>query len=450
MAYEEDKQSALTRALIMAGAAMTQPGQGGFLASLGRGGMMGLNAYDNTFEEMNRRRLQEEALRRSALEDKLKEIALARQQSLAGIFNQFGSAQGQSSAPAGPRPSMMDAPDWKANPANPLAPNAAPSARAQAQPEGTDPAEDLIKRLAAGGFPAEAKAQLEVFKGLEGEVYGEPQVDREGRVYVNTKRGPKYIKGGFVPRDKLVEVNLGGEVGLRGEYDTNLRGTFKKTMTPGEKASNAVAWANYYKPELRESGTGVVGVAPDGKGGVRVTQTDIPRKAEKLPSGDAEKLLTLDEMVSRAKWAKEGIAKNPDAVGPANAITPAWVLNMDKTANVDTRARLSELSTYILNARSGAAVTEHEYKRLEPFLATANDNANSAKTKLNNLIKTMDALQKERRAFYTSQGYNVPPPQFGQTGLDTSAIDGTGIPGNMSAADVAAALRAEIAKRGGK
>lgn len=168
MAYEEDKQSALTRALIMAGAAMTQPGQGGFLASLGRGGMMGLNAYDNTFEEMNRRRLQEEALRRSALEDKLKEIALARQQSLAGIFNQFGSAQGQSSAPAGPRPSMMDAPDWKANPANPLAPNAAPSARAQAQPEGTDPAEDLIKRLAAGGFPAEAKAQLEVFNGARG------------------------------------------------------------------------------------------------------------------------------------------------------------------------------------------------------------------------------------------------------------------------------------------
>ena len=449
MAYEEDKQSALTRALIMAGAAMTQPGQGGFLASLGRGGMMGLNAYDNTFEEMNRRRLQEEALKRSALEDKLKEIALARQEAVAKIMGDDFAPQ----RPAGMAgPSMVDAPDWKTSPMNAGGANPAPSVRAQAT-TASDPSAELRAKadaLARFGAIPEAKTLQEYLKASEEEFSPDVRYDQNGRAFLTSKRGGKKYLDGITARDKLVERNLGDKVVFTTDYDLTPRGEMGKGMTPGEKASNALGWANYYKPELRESGTGVVGVAPDGKGGIRVTQTDIPRKAEKLPSGDAEKLLTLDEMISRAKWAKEGIAKNPDAVGPANAITPAWVLNMGNTANVDTRARLSELSTYILNARSGAAVTEHEYKRLEPFLATANDNANSAKTKLNNLIKTMDALQKERRAFYTSQGYNVPPPQFGQTGLDTSAIDGTGIPGNMSAADVAAALRAEIAKRGGK
>lgn len=449
MAYEEDKQSALTRALIMAGAAMTQPGPGGFMASLGRGGMMGLNAYDNTFEEMNRRRLQEEALRRSALEDKLKEIALTKQQVVADIM----SGNYAPARPAGMAgPAMGDAPDWKANPMNASSTAAAPSVQAQAR-ESMDPnaaTKARIKALESAGLYPEASTLQEYLNKSMEEFSTTPFADQNGNMVVAGKRGGIKYLNGIKARDKLVGREAGDRTVFTGEYDLTPRGELMKNMSPAERAANAVAWANHFKPELRESGTGVVAVAPDGKGGVRVIPTDIPRKAEKLQSGDAEKLLTLDEMISRAKWAKEGVTKNPDAVGPANAITPAWVLNMGNAANVDTRARLSELSTYILNARSGAAVTEHEYKRLEPFLATANDNANSAKTKLNNLIKTMDALQKERRAFYSSQGYNVPPPQFGQTGLDTSAIGDTGIPGNMSAADVAAALRAEIAKRGGK
>lgn len=439
MYNDEDRQSALTRALIMAGAAMTQPGQGGVLGALGRGGMMGMQAYDQTYDDIAKRRMQEEALRRSALEEKLKEIGLKRQEALSGIFAQFSSGQEQPAAPA--RPSMMDAPSWAGSAANPGSPNAAPSIRPQPQDTGSRQ-EALIRALSLGGFQNEAKGQLEVFKGLEGEVYGEPQVDRNGRSFVNTKRGPRYLEGGqFVPRDKLVETDVGDKKVFRTEFDLTPRGEYQKGMTPDAKASNAVAWANYYKPELRDSGTGVVATSPDGKGGIRVTPTSIPRKAERLPSGDADKLLTLDEIVAKATSAREGVKKNPGAVGPENALTPDWLLNAGKAANVDTRARLAELSTFILNARSGAAVTESEYKRLAPFLATPNDNPGSAKTKLDNLIKTMQEIRSSRGSFYATQGYNVPPSQYGP---------GKGSAADLSMPDLAKAIEAELKRRAGK
>lgn len=436
MYTDEDRQSALTRALIMAGAAMTQPGQGGVLGALGRGGMMGMQAYDQTYDDIAKRRMQEEALRRSALEDKLKEISLKRQEALSGIFAQFSGGQDQPAAPA--RPSMMDAPSWAGSPANPGSPNAAPSIRPQAQDPGSRQ-EALIRALSLGGFQNEAKGQLEVFKGLEGEVYGEPQVDRNGRPFVNTKRGPKYLEGGqFVPRDKLVETDVGDKKVFRTEFDLTPRGEYRKGMSPDAQASNALGWANYFKPELRDSGTGVVAVSPDGKGGVRSVPTDITRKAERLPSGDAEKILTLDELVAKATGAREGVKKNPGAIGPENALIPDFLLNAGKAANVDTRARLAELSTFILNARSGAAVTEAEYKRLSPFLATPNDNPGSAKTKLDNLIKTMQEIRNSRGSFYATQGYNVPPPQYGQGG---------GAAADLSMPDLAKAIEAELARR---
>lgn len=259
---EEDRQSALTRALIMAGAAMTQGGQGGVMGALGRGGMMGMQAYDQTFDDIAKRRMQQEAMQQMALKGELEKIQLDRQRQLAAIFS--GGAQPQQ-APKAPTSTLMNDPSWASNPANFEAPNAAPSVRAQAsgRDSSLSDSENLIRRLAAGGFTPEAKAQLEVFKGLEGEVYGEPQVDKNGRTFVNTKRGPRYLEGGgFVPRDKLVTVDLGGQVGLRGEYDANLRARFDKSVSADTiyNAANPAA--------VKEEGVnGSRWVFPPGRGG---------------------------------------------------------------------------------------------------------------------------------------------------------------------------------------
>lgn len=443
MYTDEDRQSALTRALITAGAAMTQPGRGGLIGALGRGGMMGMQAYDQTYDDIAKRRIQEEQQRQLALKAKLEEIGLTRQEALAKIFSQFSgdAAAGAAPAQSAPRPSVVDAPGWAGSSANAYSPNAAPSIRPQQQDAGGRQ-EALIRALSLGGFQNEAKGQLEVFKGLEGEVYGNPEVDKNGRTFVTTKRGPRYLDTGtFVPRDKLVETDVGDRKVFRTEYDLTPRGEYRKGMSPDAAASNALGWANYYKPELRDSGTGVVAVSPDGKGGVRSVPTDIARKQERLPSGDAEKILTLDEIVAKATGARESVKQNPGAIGPENAYTPDWMLNMGKTANVDTRARLAELSTFILNARSGAAVTESEYKRLAPFLATPNDNPGSAKTKLDNLVKTMEGIRNSRGSFYATQGYNVPPSQFGQ---------GKGSAADLSMPDLAKAIEVELARRAGK
>ena len=261
MAYEEDKQSALTRALIMAGAAMTQPGPGGFMASLGRGGMMGLNAYDNTFEEMNRRRLQEEALRRSALEDKLKEIALTKQQVVADIM----SGNYAPARPAGMAgPAMGDAPDWKANPMNAGSSAAAPSVQAQAR-ESMDPAAELrakaVALVRAGALP-EASSLQEYLNKAQEKFSTDPKYDQSGRAFVAGERGGIKFLDGIKARDKIISEDLGGKKMFRTDYSTQPLGEIAKTVSP-----DAIFTANNPAPQFIPGSGGGLWVTPPARGG---------------------------------------------------------------------------------------------------------------------------------------------------------------------------------------
>lgn len=230
MYTDEDRQSALTRALIMAGGAMTQPGAGGFMAALGRGGMMGAQAYHDTFNDLAQRKMREEALRRSALEDKLKEIAMARQEAVAKIM-------GGDYSPARPAgmsgPAMADAPDWKSSPMNAGSSAAAPSVRAQAA-TAMDPSAELRAKadaLARFGAIPEAKTLQEYLKASEEEFSPDVRYDQNGRAFLTSKRGGKKYLDGITARDEIVAEDLGGKKVYRTKFSTQPLGEIAKTVS---------------------------------------------------------------------------------------------------------------------------------------------------------------------------------------------------------------------------
>jgi len=440
MYTDEDRQSALTRALITAGAAMTQPGRGGLIGALGRGGMMGMQAYDQTYDDIAKRRIQEEQQRQLALKAKLEEIGLTRQEALAKIFSQFSgdAASGGMPAQSAPRPSVVDAPGWAGSSANAYSPNAAPSIRPQQQDAGGRQ-EALIRALDAGGFQNEAKAQLEIFKGLEGEVYGDPQVDRNGRTFVNTKRGPRYLDGGgFVPRDKLVETDVGDRKVFRTEYDLTPRGEYRKGMSPDAAAANALGWANYSKPQLYEPGGGAAPIlwGPDAKsGGIRVTQTDLPGKQEK-PGTEYTKQLS-------------GVTNLRSAIGDYRDMLSGWSLkgNFDPDARAKMGTYYNNMMLQAKEAYNLGVLNGPDYTILTSIVTdpTSWKGAVVSNKTLDSQAKALDMLAR-KIAEGAAEANRQPVPNTAPKGLNrqSGSVRGAG------ADDLAAQIQAELARRAGK
>ena len=79
----------------------------------------------------------------------------------------------------------------------------------------------------------------------------------------------------------------------------------------------------------------------------------------------------------------------PDAKGATGVfqgLTPDPLLNMLDPKGIPTRSAVSNLSSMVLKARSGLAVTSPEYERLKPMLPTGSDTNASLKEKVEQFI----------------------------------------------------------------
>jgi hypothetical protein len=70
------------------------------------------------------------------------------------------------------------------------------------------------------------------------------QYDQNGRAFVQAEDGSTRYLDGVKARDKLIAEDVGGKKIFRTEYSADPLAEVRKTMTPGEAASNAVGWAN--------------------------------------------------------------------------------------------------------------------------------------------------------------------------------------------------------------
>lgn len=386
MAFDDE---ALNNALIMAGLGI-MGGRGSAWDKLAQGGMFGLQGYNQVLTAREQKKLQDAKLEEERQQAEQRKLAmqkaqmdLERQQRLAQILT---GAVAPTVQPAGSQRSVVDAPGW-----TPQVPQV---------PQG-DSREKTIRMLADAGFTKEAEDQLKIMQGLEGKAHGGIEVDKDGKPFYMTDRGPRYTTGGFVPRDKLVDVNLGGQVGFRTEYDPTIRARVDKTMTLAEQDAARRGWATFGldkarfdRGELREGpvagGTALGWVTPGGFNPVPGTTT----KAPELPGSIIEKIANNDVAIAKIDQALEEVQNNPSAFGARNLVGDAVRQRTDPTG-VKARALVADIGSQKIHDRSGAAVTAAEMPRLAPFIPDSTDTPEVVVSKLTQFRKEYAMLNDE-------------------------------------------------------
>lgn len=393
MAMEDDE---LSRFLLMMGLGMM--GAKTLPEGLSRGGMFGIQGADNLRESKDKRRLVDAKLKEEALQAQKAEYALSQAKSWDDAMKGLqGGVQAQQGAARAQTQSVVNAPEWASSQMNPYGQNAAPSMAAK------PPDQNAVLRDLALRFPAQVKQIFEAQKAGEDKVYGEPQKDADGKVFVLTDRGPRYISGGFVPRDKLVNVDMGGSIGMRSEYDPKIVASLPKGMSPeGRDASNR-GWAAFNRGELRtdiptgKPGETKVGfVRPDGV-------TDVPGAgtAQKVPPVEYTKQQTG---IANTRDAIETYAAALKSASPADYVMP------NSRAKIGTKYNnmmLQAKEAYNLGVLNGP-----DYMILQEVVANPNSlrGMSISKGALLDQTKTLDAIL-EKMGQTTAATHNQPAPK---------------------------------------
>jgi hypothetical protein len=160
----------------------------------------------------------------------------------------------------------------------------------------------------------------------------------------------------------------------------------------------------------------VPGTEPTGVSGRPIPQgmaNDLKTNATVI--GQIDKLLPQ----LRTPDGKGFDPKAESAFGARNAVvdmlTPDAisdnVKNMVDSEGTDLRATVTNLNSFIVKERNGAAVTVAEFARQRGFLPTDKDRVTVVETKLKNLREALASEQQYMLDFAESQGYRPPPAQ---------------------------------------
>ena len=139
-----------------------------------------------------------------------------------------------------------------------------------------------------------------------------------------------------------------------------------------------------------------------------------PVNLKEIPATVNTKMIEARQGLSNLDAAIKAVEANPGAFGLENAIpgmqslkgaSPRWA---DQNA-IDARAQVANIGSLKLHDRSGAAVSASEFPRLQPFIPSASDSAETAATKL----RQMKRIAEEELGLYTDtysaeNGYRVP------------------------------------------
>jgi hypothetical protein len=401
-------EDALTRALIMAGIGMM--GAPNVAQGIARGGMFGMQGYDQALDLRDKRRLAQAKFLEEDQQAQQRALALEQAKAWDAAMKKLA---GGVQVPAAAAPALF------AGGAN--AGESATVGDVQAQQASSrmvapptmnaDVNREALLREMSYRFPAQVKSIFEAQRAGEGKVYGEPQVDAQGRVFVMTDRGPHYLDGGFKPRDELVETDIGGKKVFRTKYDLTSRGEMGKTLSPAEADAAARGWANFgldkqkFGFEKEKDARGVVHEYPTPGGGTGLGYvtpsgvTQVPGTGEKereLPATIREKLAENNVMLGKIDRALGVVDEHPEAFGLKNKLPYSDdVRQRTNPEGVDARAMVADIGSQKIHDRSGASVTINESPRLRPFVPDKSDSPETIKKKLTLFRQEYAQMQHE-------------------------------------------------------
>lgn len=147
-----------------------------------------------------------------------------------------------------------------------------------------------------------------------------------------------------------------------------------------------------------------------------------------LPFAVVQDLAGNERQLGTVNEALRLLNANPDAVGgPKNWMLPRGVTNFFDREGAKVRNPISDIGSLIIKDRSGAAVTEHEMRRLN-FIPNEDDPPEVTRDKLTRLAQYIATKNQQIRDYYAAQGYGTP---------DTPATD-AGVGGGDDVDTVAA------------
>jgi hypothetical protein len=137
---------------------------------------------------------------------------------------------------------------------------------------------------------------------------------------------------------------------------------------------------------------------------------DIPASVNTAIIANTQNLNKAKAALSLLQGKNIGEMTGDPAATGYKGVLPGAILNRMDPKGVDTRAAIADLGSMVLHDRSGAAVTASEYPRLQPFIPTATDDADTAAKKLKRFIQVYEQESQALGETYSKdQGYKPNP-----------------------------------------
>lgn len=250
-----------------------------------------------------------------------------------------------------------------------------------------------------------AGSGINVDFGTNGGFYSGP-VSKSTLIRMNGKVVP-YNNDGIVEKMKVVGSDPQTNAPI---FEATKETVFKENAKPQE------TWSDPYeiivggkKAQVQKSSTGrVQPVVQDTSTTIIDRKSGETKPGKVLPAGQLEALSDASQILKTLSEA-QGISGNVDT-GP---IAGRWqslkqFAGMSSDNFNQLKQKISTVENIMLKLRSGAAVTEQEYKRFLNEMPTVNDDEKILKTKFANATKYMEELLDGKLATYEEGGYKVP------------------------------------------
>jgi hypothetical protein len=176
----------------------------------------------------------------------------------------------------------------------------------------------------------------------------------------------------------------------------------QQTFTAGENAKNRAAQLQAAQIRAAQQAATAAGKA----GGTR------------LPASEAGKLGEAQGLIDLVRRARS--LYDPANLGTENVTGPVKgrlaplqkAFGMQSPKATQAQQALSNITTTLTLLRSGAAVTDAEFRRLSALVPSQNEDEESVRQKLDNLSKEIDVVLSAKKDAFGQAGYNV--SGFGQ------------------------------------
>lgn len=448
-APQPDSKTSLTPALLAAGLGILANPSRNAWESVGRGGLLGLQTYNE-----DRQRQQKDPMQQLAMMNSLIGLQGGIQNLKQG--NARRDAYASLNGPQQSAPQMTEAPGESTTAFTGQIPQTPQQAPQQTPQAGNMTYNYLMKAataLQAKGLPEDAIKLMEQAEKFR------PQIEKQ-TVLTDPKTGQRTVVNLFkdgtmeqVPyqpdKEKLSFHNIGGSTVGLDSFTGAPQTQYQNTATPGEKMTDTRSREQFdqqtkqfydaqsgldrrhnsslgqadrhhldtlNKPQILDTGNGFVAADPRAGTSRPIMGADGPvEKVRDAPSQYTEAFVKNEQMMNKIGTAQTLLAGGNvgDMKGDKKAIGPVMgnypdTLNLIDKSGTATRAAVADIGSTQLFLRSGAAVTVGEWDRAKPFIPRITDTPEVAQTKLTYLRKIIGDETQALQASAKAAGYKIP------------------------------------------